>query len=363
VLGSLLAKRLSQGRGCARQRSQDLLGYLLPYTLPALICLPLTLYVSHFLQASVGRALALCLAYATSSGIFSTSMLLCVVVMFNVGHKRPAVRIIRDYCPKPLFLIGFLAALSDALTSPQIARQLGGNITSSVAVFTGLIASIIFGLLVIRLRRPVAHLIRNRPLAQRLKQPSLQESLRIFSGLWYWPIRVDGAGLGGQSDRHRRGQSKGPALRVVHHGVADRHGVPQHHPAAPVQVAQSRSDPAQQRLQGTLSQPVARLAADRHGDRLHRYSRADLGRFAARFRPEQHGRPGDQQCVEQHRPDLPRHLAVVGGARHGDSGSAETTGQQTLVAPAQHPGENHPAAAAQRNQNHPGGDLRDHHHG
>ena len=35
------------------------------------------------------------------------------------------MQIIRDYCPKPLFLIGFLAALSDALTSPQIARQLG----------------------------------------------------------------------------------------------------------------------------------------------------------------------------------------------------------------------------------------------
>lgn len=189
VLGSVLGKRLREGRWLrTRQRSQDLLGYLLPYTLPALICLPLTLYVSHFLSASVGRALALCFAYATSSGIFSTSMLLCVVVMFNVGHKRRAVQIIRDYCPKPLFLIGFLAALSDALTSPQIARQLGGNITSSIAVFTGLLASIIFGLLVIRLRRPVAHLIRNRPLAQRLKQPSMQESLRIFSGLWYWPI-------------------------------------------------------------------------------------------------------------------------------------------------------------------------------
>ena len=161
---------------------------MLPYTVPALICLPLTLYVSHFLQASVGRALALCFAYATSSGIVSTSVLLCLVVMFNLGHKRRAVAIIRQYCPRPLFLIGFLAALSDALTSPQIARQLGGNITSSIAVFTGLFASIIFGLLVIRLRRPVAHLIRNRPLAQRLKQPALQESLRIFSGLWYWPI-------------------------------------------------------------------------------------------------------------------------------------------------------------------------------
>ena len=43
----------------------------------------------------VGRALALCFAYATSSGIFSTSMLLCVIVMFNLGHKRPAVRLIR----------------------------------------------------------------------------------------------------------------------------------------------------------------------------------------------------------------------------------------------------------------------------
>ncbi|MDY7535681.1 mechanosensitive ion channel [Pseudomonas sp. Bout1] len=189
LLGQFIVRRLSQQRHIApRQRLQALLGYLIPYTIPALICLPLTLYVSHFLPTSVGRALALCFAYATSSGIFSTSILLCVIVMFNVGHKRPAVRIIRDYCPKPLFLIGFLAALSDALTSPQIARQLGGNITASVAIFTGLFASVIFGMLVIRLRRPVAHLIRNRPLAQRLKHPAVQQSLRVFSGLWYWPI-------------------------------------------------------------------------------------------------------------------------------------------------------------------------------
>ena len=185
----LLLRHLGRRRWLrSRQRLRDLLGYLLPYTAAALICLPLTLYVSHFLQVSVGRALALCFAYATSSGIFSTSVLLCVIVMFNAGHKRRAVAMIRRFSPRPLFMIGFLAALSDALTSPQIARQLGGNITSSIAVFTGLFASVIFGWLVIRMRRPVAHLIRNRPLAQRLKQPALQESLRIFSGLWYWPI-------------------------------------------------------------------------------------------------------------------------------------------------------------------------------
>ena len=131
LLGRWFVQRLSR-RTFVEQRGrlQAVLGYVVPYTLPALVCLPLTLYVSHFLPTSVGRALALCFAYATSSGIFSTSMLLCVIVMFNLGHKRPAVAIIRSYCPRPLFLIGFLAALSDALTSPQIARQLGGNITS-----------------------------------------------------------------------------------------------------------------------------------------------------------------------------------------------------------------------------------------
>ena len=189
LLGGLLTKRLCQNRLLlTRERGQALLGYVLPYTIPALISLPLTLYVSHFLKVSAGRALALCFAYATSSGIFAASLLLSLVVLFNAGHKRRAVQIIRHYSPRPLFLMGFLVALSDALTSPQIARLLGGNLTSSVAVFTGVAASVIFGFLVIKLRRPVAHLIRILPLAQRLSQPALREMLRIFSGLWYWPI-------------------------------------------------------------------------------------------------------------------------------------------------------------------------------
>jgi small-conductance mechanosensitive channel len=189
LLGGLLAKRLCQNRLLlTRERGQALLGYVLPYTVPALISLPLTLYVSHFLQVSAGRALALCFAYATSSGIFAASLLLSLVVLFNTGHKRRAVQIIRRYSPRPLFLMGFLVALSDGLTSPQIARLLGGNLTSSVAVFTGVAASVTFGILVIKMRRPVAHLISILPLAQRLSQPALREMLRIFSGLWYWPI-------------------------------------------------------------------------------------------------------------------------------------------------------------------------------
>ncbi|MDR6918339.1 small-conductance mechanosensitive channel [Pseudomonas sp. 3296] len=189
LLGGMLATRLSEHRLLlTRERGQAVLGYVLPFSLPALISLPLTIFVSHFLPVSAGRALALCFAYATSSGIFAASLVLTLVVLFNTGHKRRAVQILRQYSPRPLFGIGFLVAISDALTSPQIAHQLGNNLTSSIAVLTGLGASISFGLLVVKMRRPVAHLIRILPLAQRLKQPALRETLWIFSGLWYWPI-------------------------------------------------------------------------------------------------------------------------------------------------------------------------------
>jgi moderate conductance mechanosensitive channel len=189
VLGRFIALRAKRHRFLApRYRLKALLDYLLPFTFPAVASLPLTLYVSHFMPVSVGRALALCFAYATSSGIVSTSVLLCVIVMFNAGHKRVAVHIIRQYSPLPLFVIGFLAALSDALTSPQISRQLGTNVTSSIAVFTGLFASVVFCMLIIKQRRPVAHLIRNRSLSGRLAHPALQETLKIFSNVWYLPI-------------------------------------------------------------------------------------------------------------------------------------------------------------------------------
>lgn len=189
LLGRLVYRRSQRTQLIStRPRASGLLSYLLPYTLPALAALPLTLYASRFLDPSIARALGLSLSYATSSGLFSTSIILCLITLFDAGHKRRAVAVIRRLAPRPLFLIGFLAAWSDALTSPQIARQLGGNITSSIAVLTGLAATFIFASLVIRLRRPVAHLIRNRALKDRLQHRAVQETLRIFSNLWYLPI-------------------------------------------------------------------------------------------------------------------------------------------------------------------------------
>ncbi|WP_213880249.1 mechanosensitive ion channel domain-containing protein [Pseudomonas sp. dw_358] len=189
TLGRWLCQRLL-GRRLVRERPRvaGVLGYLLPYTSPALLCLPILLTISQHFAPSVARALALCFAYATGSGIFSTSLILCFVTLFNTGHRHLAVNILRRKTPLPLFAIGFLAALSDALNSPQIAHQLGGNITASAAVVTGLIATLMFAVLIVRVRRPMAHLIRNRELHNRLHHRAVQESLRLFSMVWYLPI-------------------------------------------------------------------------------------------------------------------------------------------------------------------------------
>ncbi|MBD1589471.1 mechanosensitive ion channel domain-containing protein [Pseudomonas typographi] len=171
-----------------RKRLHGVLGYLLRFTVPALVALPATLAVAHHVAPSMAHALALCLAYATSSGVFSTSVVLCVITLFDAGHKRAAVAVLRRHTPRPLFLIGFLAALGDALNSPKIAQQLGSNLTASIAVLSGLLATLLFAAVVLRMRRPVAHLIRNRGYLQRHQHPAVQETLRIFSALWYLPI-------------------------------------------------------------------------------------------------------------------------------------------------------------------------------
>lgn len=163
-----------------RPRIQTLVGYVVPYMLPALVSLMLALYASRMLQDTLGRSFGLTLTYAGSAGVFCVALVLSLSTLFETGHKRRAVQIIRQYSKRALFLIGFFSALSDAMSSPQIARQIGGNIASCLSVFAGLLACAILGWLVVRLRRPVAHLIRNRALAQRLGQPALQESLRIF---------------------------------------------------------------------------------------------------------------------------------------------------------------------------------------
>ena len=189
LVGKLLVRSLNKTRAVhARPRLQRFLGCGVSYLLPAVLSLALILFGSHLLPNSVGRALGVCLIYATSSGVFCAALVLSLIAMLDIGHKRTAVRIIRQYSVRPLFVIGCFAALSDGMASPQVALVIGTHLASCVSILAGLVACVVFAYLAIKLRRPVAHLIRDRALAQRLGQPALQESLRIFSVLWYWPI-------------------------------------------------------------------------------------------------------------------------------------------------------------------------------
>ena len=189
LAGKLLMRSLSNTRAVqARPRLQRFLGCGVSYLLPAVLSLAVILFGSHLLPNSVGRALGVCLIYATSSGVFCAALVLSLIAMLDIGHKRTAVRIIRQYSVRPLFVIGCFAALSDGMASPQVALVIGTHLASCVSILAGLVACVVFAYLAIKLRRPVAHLIRDRALAQRLGQPALQESLRIFSVLWYWPI-------------------------------------------------------------------------------------------------------------------------------------------------------------------------------
>ena len=75
-----------------RERVKGVLSYVLPFTIPAVICLPLTLYVSHFMSPSIGRALALCLAYADQQRHLFHLNIDVRHRAFQFGHKRTAVR-------------------------------------------------------------------------------------------------------------------------------------------------------------------------------------------------------------------------------------------------------------------------------
>ncbi|MCU1726382.1 mechanosensitive ion channel family protein [Pseudomonas sp. 7P_10.2_Bac1] len=189
LAGKLLVRSVSKIHAIeSRPRVQRLLGAGVVYLLPAMLSLVLIVFGSHLLPDSIGRALGICLAYAASSGVFCAALVLSLIAMLDTGHKRAAVRIIRQHSVRSLFTIGFFAALSDGMDTPHVGLVIGANVASYLSILCGLIACAVFAFLTIKLRRPVAHLIRDRALAQRLGQPALQESLRIFSVLWYLPI-------------------------------------------------------------------------------------------------------------------------------------------------------------------------------
>ncbi|MCD6008459.1 mechanosensitive ion channel family protein [Halomonas sp. IOP_31] len=138
-------------------------------------------------QPSPARASVLVIAYVTLCGRLLSTVFDEVISVFTRGHRRVAVAVLRRQAPRRLFVIGALAAFGDAVNSERLTTLLGGDLASWLSVLANVLAGVMSGALVIRLRRPVKHLIRNRPYAERRDQSSLRDLAIMLGNYWHIP--------------------------------------------------------------------------------------------------------------------------------------------------------------------------------
>ncbi|WP_417500966.1 mechanosensitive ion channel domain-containing protein [Marinobacter sp.] len=130
----------------------------------------------------------LILAYAALSARGLTSLFDVMISIFSSGHRLAAVQILRRRMLLPLFIIGVLFALEDALGTSELTEPLGDELASALALIFSVIAALLSFYLIIRNRRPVTHLIRNRPYNQRQNQGVWREVTALLARLWHIPM-------------------------------------------------------------------------------------------------------------------------------------------------------------------------------
>jgi len=156
----------------------------LPWILAFLVMLTSLRWLS---TPTPARATVLVIAYVTLCGRGLSAVFDVVISVFTRGHRRVAVAILRQQAPRRLFMIGALAAFGDAVNSERLTTLLGGDLASWLSVLANVLAGVMSGALVIRLRRPVKHLIRNRPYAERRDQSSLRDLAIMLGNYWHIP--------------------------------------------------------------------------------------------------------------------------------------------------------------------------------
>jgi small-conductance mechanosensitive channel len=88
----------------------------------------------------------------------------------------------------PLFAIGACGALGDATANPDVTGLLGVNLAGLVSASANVAAAVLIGYFALAYRRPVTHLIRNRPYGRRRDHKLATEALDILASLWHIPI-------------------------------------------------------------------------------------------------------------------------------------------------------------------------------
>ena len=171
-------------------KAVDMLRFALRKLGPWMVALMITVYMSYALPSSLGKDLAMVLAYALVIGTCFSAICVILFSLLDGPHRHRALHILRHQAFRPLWWIGSFAAFGEALSDPRLVATLGVHLAHTAATFANVMAALSTGLFIIRFRRPIAHLIRNQPLSRRLTRRALSDSIDILGTYWFIPALI-----------------------------------------------------------------------------------------------------------------------------------------------------------------------------
>jgi len=171
-------------------RTWDLVRFALRKLGPWLVALLITVYLSFALPSSLGKSMAMVLAYALVVGTCFSAICVIAFSLLDGPHRHRALHILRHQAFRPLWLIGSFAAFGEAMNDPRMAGSLGDHLAHTLATLANILAALSTALFILRFRRPIAHLIRNQPLSRRLTRRALSDTIEILGTFWYLPALV-----------------------------------------------------------------------------------------------------------------------------------------------------------------------------
>ena len=198
IWGVLLVVMIAFGRMVATRREwpldlpRDPKGWLMAVhflrrMLPWALSFAITLGIGQVLPDSPGRTLVLVVAYICVCGRALSVVFETVIAFFSRGHRFTAVQLLQQRALRGLFVIGALIALGDAVNSSRLVEMLGSELSSLVSVLSNMLAALFAARFIIKFKRPVRHLICNRPFKQRRDASTAVEMIRSLGGLWHIP--------------------------------------------------------------------------------------------------------------------------------------------------------------------------------
>ncbi len=188
ALGRLLARRRGWPLDLPREpRAWLLTVHFLRRMLPWALAFALVLGIAQLVPPSSGRVLALVVAYIALCGRTLSVVVETFVSEFTRGHRFVAVQLVQNHGLRPLFVIGALVALGDAFNSGRLTSLLGAELAGLLSVLANMLAALLSVRFILSFKRPIEHIIRNRPWRERRETGASASIVQVLGSLWHVP--------------------------------------------------------------------------------------------------------------------------------------------------------------------------------